>query len=159
MTGGYPEHIVRQVDAARMAQAGHIDLPALIEKYRNSSSAHVRQLARGTEALMHAAQDWHWMARRYADGRQSYAVGMHNGHTRTLIGLNITLNATGDGTLWAKDGNPGMPGPTPADMGPEWSLYQERLQQFIEISERLRQRAERAEAALKAAGLPIPEVP
>ena len=45
----------------------------------------------------------HWMARRYADGRQSYATSLHNENTRELIAMGVPLNATGDGTLWARD--------------------------------------------------------
>lgn len=48
--------------------------------------------------------DLHWMARRYADGRQSYATGMFNQITRSLIAMGLKLNATGDGTVWARDG-------------------------------------------------------
>lgn len=45
----------------------------------------------------------HCMARRYADGRQSYATSLHNENTRELLAMNVPLNATGDGTLWARD--------------------------------------------------------
>jgi len=54
-------------------------------------------------ALERIVVDLHWMARRYADGRASYATGLFNGHTRDLIRLGIHLNPTGDGTIWARD--------------------------------------------------------
>lgn len=47
--------------------------------------------------------DLHWMARRYANGRQSYAVGLFNRHTRALLALGVPLNATADETIWARD--------------------------------------------------------
>ena len=43
------------------------------------------------------------MARRYCDGRMTYAVSECNEYTRELLKMGITLNAC-DGTLWAKDG-------------------------------------------------------
>lgn len=48
--------------------------------------------------------DLHWMARRYADGRMSYAPALFNDHTRALLALGIVLNPTADGTVWARDG-------------------------------------------------------
>ena len=47
--------------------------------------------------------DYHWMSRRYIDGRQSYATGLFNDHVRILLKLGIKLNPTGDKTIWAKD--------------------------------------------------------
>ena len=47
--------------------------------------------------------DLHWMARRYADGRSSYAPGMFNSHTRRLLKMGVRLNRTGDDTIWARD--------------------------------------------------------
>jgi hypothetical protein len=48
-------------------------------------------------------RDLHWMARRYADGRQSYATGLFNGITRRLIKLGVKLNPTSHETFWARD--------------------------------------------------------
>ena len=48
-------------------------------------------------------RDYHWMARRYADGRQSYAVGLFNGHTENLLDAGLTLNPTADEKLFADD--------------------------------------------------------
>jgi len=55
------------------------------------------------ERLKVVAGDLHWMARRYADGRQSYATGLFNDCTRALLKMGVKLNATGDGTIWARD--------------------------------------------------------
>lgn len=53
--------------------------------------------------LKSIAADLHWMARRYADGRQSYATSTFNDLTRRLLAMDVKLNATGDGTIWARD--------------------------------------------------------
>lgn len=53
--------------------------------------------------LEDCAKTLHWMARRYADGRQSYATGLFNDTTRTLLSLGVELNPTGDHTFWARD--------------------------------------------------------
>lgn len=45
----------------------------------------------------------HWMARRYADGRQSYATSLFNNITRKLLKAGYTLNATADEIIWARD--------------------------------------------------------
>ena len=55
------------------------------------------------EKLIEIVKDFHWMARRYADQRSSYAVGLFNGHTRWLLSQGIKLNSTGDETIWARD--------------------------------------------------------
>lgn len=49
-----------------------------------------------------------WMARRYADGRRTYAVSMYNDAVKQALSLGIELNNS-DGTIWAGDGDFGMP--------------------------------------------------
>jgi len=49
-------------------------------------------------------QDLHWMARRYADNRISYVTDLFNTHTRTLLSLDVSLDATEDKIIWARDG-------------------------------------------------------
>lgn len=61
------------------------------------------RLRRENQTLRLIARDLHWMARRYVDGRRSYAVGMFNDYTRTLLSLGVELNPTADGTIWAQD--------------------------------------------------------
>lgn len=47
----------------------------------------------------------HWMARRYADGRSTYAPLMMNEITRRILSTGMELNAqVCDGTVWATDG-------------------------------------------------------
>jgi hypothetical protein len=61
--------------------------------------------------LMRIAIDLHWMARRYADGRCTYAPGMVNNAVRTLLMFGAELNISGDQTPWARDGmGPGYSG-------------------------------------------------
>lgn len=55
------------------------------------------------EKLIQIVQDFHWMARRYADGRMSYAPSLFNDHVRALQQMGIDLNPTGDKTIWAHD--------------------------------------------------------
>lgn len=55
-------------------------------------------------SLREIAKQLHWMARRYADGRSTYCTSMFNEYTRILLALDINLNPTGDGTIWARDG-------------------------------------------------------
>lgn len=54
-------------------------------------------------ALESIIRDTLWMARRYAHGRQSYAVGMYNDAARRAGVLNLRLDMT-DGSMWALDG-------------------------------------------------------
>ena len=49
-------------------------------------------------------KDFHWMARRYCDGRSSYAPSLFNEHTKRLLELGIILDSNSDGTIWAGDG-------------------------------------------------------
>lgn len=60
-------------------------------------------LKQENELLRRVARDFHWMARRYADGRMTYATGLFNDHTRLLLSLGVELNNC-DGTLFAQDG-------------------------------------------------------
>jgi len=62
------------------------------------------------KALERIAIDLHWMARRYVDGRSSYAPALFNGHVEALLALGVTLKATCDETIWAKDGRGRTPG-------------------------------------------------
>lgn len=68
------------------------------------SGEELARLRAENAALRGIASDLQWQARRYVDGRLSYAVGLHNDHVRTLQRLGVGLNATGDGTVWARDG-------------------------------------------------------
>lgn len=48
-------------------------------------------------------KDLHWMARRYADGRETYATSAFNDITKRLLAKGVKLNPTGDKTIWARD--------------------------------------------------------
>ncbi len=141
------EQQVRAAVTALNVQAGGTNLPALIDKHRGSRNPEVRALARAAEAVMDAVKDLHWTSRRYCDGARSYAVGMHNDHTRTLLALGIPLNPTGDGTLWAADGD-GLRGPTPADMGEEWSSYRNAITALRGSLDEVRRKRDEAQAEL-----------
>jgi len=53
--------------------------------------------------LENALKETLWMARRYADGRATYAASSYNSVVRQLLELGVSLPKT-DGTLWARDG-------------------------------------------------------
>ena len=53
--------------------------------------------------LTSAVKELHWMARRYADNRYTYATSSFNSVTRTLLALGIKLDGS-DGIIWARDG-------------------------------------------------------
>ena len=74
-------------------------LTAVIEQRNAMLTAVQAENARLRAIAVHL----HWMARRYADGRQSYATSLHNENTRALLEMGVPLNATGDRTLWARD--------------------------------------------------------
>ena len=50
--------------------------------------------------IKNAVRDLHWMARRYADGRCSYAPGMFNDRVRDLLAAGFELGQP----LFARDG-------------------------------------------------------
>lgn len=56
------------------------------------------------EKLLEIIIDFHWMARRYADGRRTYSTGLFNDHTRVLQSMEVPLHTTGDNALFARDG-------------------------------------------------------
>ena len=85
----------------------------------------------------------HWMARRYADGRQSYATSLHNENTRALLAMGVPLNATADGTLWARDsGGRAYDGLTDEEAAlgrkPDWR-HDDKERQIEQQAEQLKQ--------------------
>lgn len=55
-------------------------------------------------AILEAAvKELHWMARRYADGRSTYATSSFNQAVRDILRLGIKLHGN-DGIIWARDG-------------------------------------------------------
>lgn len=55
-------------------------------------------------ALRAAITDFHWMARRYVDGRRSYAVGLFNRHVQDLLDLGFKFKDVDEG-IWAYHGD------------------------------------------------------
>lgn len=55
--------------------------------------------------LIEAFKDVAWMARRYADGRMTYATSTYNEAIRRALDCGVYLSLGGDGTVWARDGH------------------------------------------------------
>ena len=64
----------------------------------------VAELERENATLRHAFREIAWMARRYADGRMTYAASTYNDAVRAVLALGIELPVNADGTVWARDG-------------------------------------------------------
>lgn len=64
----------------------------------------ITALKHQNETLRLIVRNFHWMARRYADGRSTYATRLFNEHVRTLLSMGVELDPTGDETIWARDG-------------------------------------------------------
>jgi hypothetical protein len=61
-------------------------------------------------ALEHVIKDIWWLSRRYATGRQNYAVKMFNDAMKTMQSLGIHVEPDPiDDTIWAEDGHFGYP--------------------------------------------------
>lgn len=76
----------------------------------------ISRLKNHCAALEGIIRDTLWMARRYAHGRHSYAVGMYNAAARAALNLGIAGKES-DGSVFAIDGglldgvgSPGMSG-------------------------------------------------
>lgn len=76
---------------------------AVITEYERRRADRGAQMETVESRLKAIITDLHWMARRYADGRTSYATGLFNDRTRECLSLGIPLNPTGDQTIWASD--------------------------------------------------------
>lgn len=60
-------------------------------------------LEQENETLRRIISEIWWMARRYADGRQSYAASMFNDNIKLAKSLGVVLRES-DGTIFARDG-------------------------------------------------------
>jgi len=78
-----------------------------------------------------------WMARRYADGRQSYAVGMYNDAAK-IAEAGGYAKGEPDGTLYALDG-----------LRPEYQAVEQRAQAAQAEATRLKEKLDEAEAKTK----------
>jgi hypothetical protein len=61
-------------------------------------------LAAENEELREMMRTLQIFAKRYADGRSTYAATQVNEITRRLLEMGVVLNSGGEGTVWAKDG-------------------------------------------------------
>lgn len=64
----------------------------------------IASLQNENDILRVAVVDFHWMARRYADGSRTYATSMFNERTRQVLRLGVKLNPSADQIIWARDG-------------------------------------------------------
>jgi len=46
-----------------------------------------------------------WMARRYADGRKTYATSMYNDVANWCLKHGVNINPGAEGIVWARDGH------------------------------------------------------
>lgn len=77
-------------------------IPALTAELRGLMARRVL-LMEENNLLHEAVRELHWSARRYCDGRSTYAVGAFNDITRKLLAADVRLD-TPDGGPWARDG-------------------------------------------------------
>ena len=86
----------------------HKDLARLVEvietEARTRQRYDIQTLKVENEELKRFCVDLQWMAKRYAEGRQTYAPSTVNNITRRLIEMGLPLNPCGEGTVWARDG-------------------------------------------------------
>lgn len=64
----------------------------------------ITRLQNENDILRQAVYDFHWMARRYADGSRTYATSMFNDRTRQLLRIGVKLDSKADYIIWARDG-------------------------------------------------------
>lgn len=74
--------------------------PASFEDVITGYEKQVESLRCQIAELKSIVRDFHWMARRYADERSSYAPSLFNRHTRACITLGVELQ----GARFARDG-------------------------------------------------------
>lgn len=63
-----------------------------------------KKLMAENQSLIKIIEDIWWMARRYADGRSTYAPGMYNDAIRVARNLGIYLRLDDSQTIFARDG-------------------------------------------------------
>ena len=79
----------------------------------------IARLQNENDILRQAVVDFHWMARRYADGSRTYVTSMFNDRTRQLLRMGVKLSASADYIIWARDGmGRGFDGLTDAEATP-----------------------------------------
>lgn len=78
------------------------------ERLGGLQKGELARLRRENETLRQIVIEFHWQARRYCDGRCTGAPGMFNHHVQALLALGVSLNPTGDETIWARTGAFGL---------------------------------------------------
>jgi hypothetical protein len=58
--------------------------------------------------LEHLCTELHWMARRYADGRKTYAVEEVNNATDLMLSLDVDVAPCAEQKIYARDGDFGI---------------------------------------------------
>lgn len=88
------------------AESGRLNLPALLQQAERSRTPSTRDLAAVTRLLLDLLESTLWQARRYADGRQSYAPGELNRAVSALLALGVPVAVDpAYGTRWARTGD------------------------------------------------------
>ena len=64
------------------------------------------KFTRREKVLLGVIQDIYWMARRYADGRQTYAVSMYNDALIEAMTEGFVPRTGSAEGIWAADGDP-----------------------------------------------------
>jgi hypothetical protein len=65
--------------------------------------SYVGLLEKQNTVLKAAVREMHWMAVRYADGRETYAPSLLNEHIRACLEIGVELNAEGLESIFARD--------------------------------------------------------
>ena len=91
----------RRLDFAWQEAARNLELAETMD-------IRVKEATRRANILEQAFKDVYWMARRYADGRKTYAPSMYNAAVDRVLALGITLQldpCEGGNKLYASDGD------------------------------------------------------
>ena len=67
-----------------------------------------KDIIRENETLRRICANFQWMARRYADGRSTYAVSMLNDNTYLLLNMGVQLTVGAEKKIFAQDGMFGL---------------------------------------------------
>lgn len=105
------DEVVHAVDFDAVIVRSQIDIPRTLvfpkATGRTASEVYWLQIEPSKDeriaVLEGVIRDIHWMARRYADGRKTYAPGMFNRAIERCLGVGLELDGKKEG-LWAGEG-------------------------------------------------------
>ena len=142
------ERIIAARDDMKRHFASHYVLSVMADAANALSSERERaeRAERERDEARGVVRDTLWMARRYADGRQSYAVGMYNDAAK-IAEAGGYAKGEPDGTLYALDG-----------LRPEYQTLETRAQAAeakVKQAENLIAKARTLSDTLKAYGYPV----